>query len=201
MSDHEPDAKRRRLVESVIPKIIKRAVERGVERAQDAPADVKSFISDMRLPKELAHYLLAQVDETKNGLFRVVAHELRDFLEATNFSGEVQKLLTTVQFEVNTTIRFTPNERKSGEVPAEGEDQKLGKPEVKTEVHVRREERERRRAERIREREARQEERRRQREGEAASARPSSIPPPPRVPEAAAPDASAGATDEDPADG
>jgi hypothetical protein len=42
----------------------------------------------------------------------VVAKEMRDFLEQTNFAGEMQKLLTTVQFEVNTTIRFTPNDGK-----------------------------------------------------------------------------------------
>jgi hypothetical protein len=159
--------------ESVIPEILKRAVEIGVERARESPADVKQFIHDLKVPKEVAHYLLQQIDDTKNGLFRVVAKEIRDFLEHTNFSGEVQKLLTTVQFEVNTTIRFTPNdgreprkddggreprkdddgddgadesEAKDGE---NGDDREragrypLPKPEVKTSVHVRRDDRDR----------------------------------------------------------
>lgn len=113
-SDPAPrDSRRRRLVESVIPEILKRAVELGVEKAQEAPDNLKQFVGDMRLPKEIAHYLLQQIDETKNGLFRVVAKEIRDFLEHTNFAGEVQKLLTTVQFEINTTIRFTPNDGPS----------------------------------------------------------------------------------------
>ena len=64
----------------------------------------------MKLPKEIASYLLQQVEETKNGLFRVVAKEIRDFLEHTNTRGEMQKMLTTVQFEINTTIRFKPND-------------------------------------------------------------------------------------------
>jgi hypothetical protein len=97
-------------LESVIPEILKRAVEIGVEKARESPADVKQFIHDLKVPKEVAHYLFQQIDDTKNGLFRVVAKEIRDFLEHTNFAGEVQKLLTTVQFEVNTTIRFTPND-------------------------------------------------------------------------------------------
>ena len=97
-------------LESVIPEILKRAVEIGVEKARESPSDVKQFIHDLKVPKELAHYLFQQIDDTKNGLFRVVAKEIRDFLEHTNFAGEVQKLLTTVQFEVNTTIRFTPND-------------------------------------------------------------------------------------------
>jgi hypothetical protein len=97
-------------LESVIPEILKRAVEIGVEKARESPNDLKQFVHDLKVPKEVAHYLFQQIDDTKNGLFRVVAKEMRDFLEHTNFAGELQKLLTTVQFEVNTTIRFTPND-------------------------------------------------------------------------------------------
>jgi hypothetical protein len=104
------DERRRRRLEGVIPEIVRRAVELGVEKAAEAPDNLKQFVGDLKVPKEIGHYLLQQIDETKNGLFRVVAKEIRDFLEHTNFAGEIQKLLTTVQFEVNTTIRFTPND-------------------------------------------------------------------------------------------
>lgn len=109
-ADERPRGRGRR--RSVIPEIVRRAVEIGVEKAQGAPDNVKQFVGDMKLPKEIAQVVFSQIDETKNGLFRVVAKEIRDFLEQTNFSGELQKLLTTVQFEVNTTIRFTPNDGK-----------------------------------------------------------------------------------------
>lgn len=149
------DKSRRRRLEGVIPEIVRRAVELGVEKATEAPDDLRDMVKNMKLPKEVAHYLFSQIDETKNGLFRVVAKEIRDFLEHTNFAGEVQKLLTTVQFEVNTTIRFTPNDgpkKKKGSIPPNGEgappgeaeegkdDGKSGlpKPEVKTSVNVRR---------------------------------------------------------------
>lgn len=156
--------------ESVIPEIIKRAVELGVEKARESPDTVRQFVHDLKVPKEVAHVIFQQVDDTKNGLFRVVAKEIRDFLEHTNFAGEVQKLLTTVQFEVNTTIRFTPNDgsepRKDGDASeggeaegkqrSEGDGSSVGsaedaapssrrplpKPEVKTSVRVRRDDRE-----------------------------------------------------------
>src|SRR5438874_1602455 len=147
MSDHDPPdqpGKRRRL-EGVIPELLKRAIEIGVDKATDAPESLKHFVGDLKLPKEIASYLLTQVDETKNGLFRVVAKEIRDFLEHTNISGEMQKMLTTVQFEINTTVRFSPNDG-SKPAPAEGgeaattdENQRLSKPEVKTNVTVKRE--------------------------------------------------------------
>jgi hypothetical protein len=160
MSDSSPpsDPKRRRL-EGVIPELIKRAVELGVEKASEAPDNLKELMGGMKVPKEIAGLLLAQMDETKNGLFRVVAKEIRDFLEHTNMAGEMQKMLTTVQFEISTTIRFKPNDegKAEGDAETEGETEekrgsrgakapgepgtprRLSKPEVKTEVQMTRE--------------------------------------------------------------
>jgi hypothetical protein len=157
MSDSDPPDPpgRRRLLEGVIPELLKRAIEMGVDKASDAPESLKHFVGDLKLPKEIAGYLLTQVDETKNGLFRVVAKEIRDFLEHTNLSNEMQKILTTVQFEINTTVRFSPNDGSSKQPPsdengAEASDDtkaRIPKPEVKTQVTVKREgSRERRRA-------------------------------------------------------
>jgi hypothetical protein len=138
MPDRDPDPPRRRL-EGVLGELIKRAVEIGVEKATEAPDTVKNFVGDLKLPKEIAGYLLAQVEETKHGLFRVVANEMRDFLEHANVSGEMQKLLTTMQFEVNTTIRFRPNDKKDkGAGKGSDESDSLPRPEVKTDLFVRR---------------------------------------------------------------
>ncbi len=159
-----PRESRRSRLESVMPEIIKRAIELGVEKARESPENFRQFVHDLKVPKDVAHAILQQIDETKNGLFRVVAKEIRDFLEHTNFAGEVQKLLTTVQFEVNTTIRFTPNDGReprkdkdggegNGETPTaetEAPDaaddaststrHSLPRPEVKTSMRVRRDE-------------------------------------------------------------
>jgi hypothetical protein len=146
MTDRDSDPPRRRL-EGVIPELIKRAVELGVEKASEAPDTVKQFVSDLKIPKEIAGYILSQVDETKNGLFRVVAKEMRDFLDHANISGEMQKLLTTVQFEVSTTIRFRPNEGKNDDKTdrdgngSKDESGPLPRPEVKTDLFVKRDDR------------------------------------------------------------
>jgi len=135
---------RRKRLEGVIPELLKRAIEIGVDRAQDAPESLKHFVGEMKLPKEIVSYILQQVDETKNGLFRVVASEIRDFLEHTNLSGEMKKMLTTVQFEINTTVRFSPNDApgpsSDDEDGGEGRKTPIPKPEVKTQVNVKREE-------------------------------------------------------------
>ena len=133
MSDKDSGDRRRRL-DSVIPELLKRAVEIGVEKAVEAPDNLKEFVGGMKMPRDAAHYLLAQVEETKNGLFRVVAKEVREFLEHTNIAGEMQKMLTTVQFEISTTIRFKPNDASA----ASGDGSRLPKPEVKADVQVKR---------------------------------------------------------------
>jgi hypothetical protein len=134
MTDKDSSDRRRRL-DSVIPELLKRAVEIGVEKAVEAPDNLKEFVGGMKLPRDMANSLMAQVDETKNDLFRVVAKEVREFLQHTNMAGELHRLLTTVQFEISTTIRFRPN---SGEAGAEGDDQRLPKPEVKADVQMKR---------------------------------------------------------------
>jgi hypothetical protein len=140
MSDNE----RHRRLDTVITELFKRAVELGVEKAVEAPDNLKELIGGMKVPREVANLLLAQVEETKNGLFRVVAKEVRDFLEHANLGTEMQKMLTTVQFEINTTIRFKPNDGAAG---ADGEQpsKALLKPEVKADVQMKRDERPRER--------------------------------------------------------
>src|SRR5690349_18176332 len=89
--DHE---RARRRLESVIPDLIKKAVIGGVERGYESAESLRNFISEQKLPKEIVNALFSQIDETKNGLFRVVAKEIRNFLEAVDWQRELQKLLT-----------------------------------------------------------------------------------------------------------
>jgi hypothetical protein len=133
MSDKESGDRRRRL-DSVIPDLLKRAVEIGVEKATEAPDNFKELVGGMKLPREMAHHLLAQIEETKSVLVGVVAKEVREFLENTNISSEMKKILTTVELEISTTIRFKPGEGFG----TEGEGVALTRPEVKADVHVRR---------------------------------------------------------------
>ena len=139
-SQWPPEEREARRLKGVIPELLKRAVELGVEKAADAPDAIKHLVSDMRLPKEVATYLLSQVEDTKNGALRVVAKETREFLEHTNLAHELQKMLTTLQFEINTTIRFRPADHKPSDEQAEGEEgevTELPRPEVKMDVFAR----------------------------------------------------------------
>jgi hypothetical protein len=123
----EHEAERRKVVERIIPELIKKFIEVGVGKLAEGPKDLRHFVSEMRLPREAANYVFSQIDDTKNGLYRVVAREMRDFLEHTNLAEEIAKVLTKLSFEIRTEIRFVPNASDERLFP---------KPEVKAQVSV-----------------------------------------------------------------
>lgn len=105
---------RRRRLERILPEVLKRAIEKGLEagigtltNSRDA---LQGVVGKVELPKEVAGYVLSQVDETKNAMVRVVAREVREFLQAADLAQELQRALTSLSFEIRTEIRFIPND-------------------------------------------------------------------------------------------
>jgi hypothetical protein len=101
-------------LESLIPEIVRRTFYAGLGAVFTTEEGIRKIASDLKLPKEMANYLIAQAAASKDELFRVVSKELRGFLESVNISGELQKLLTSLSFEIKTEIRFIPNDEAIG---------------------------------------------------------------------------------------
>jgi len=114
----EPEAEpnKRGRLEGFIPDIFKRTFYAGLGAVFTTEEGIRKIASDLKLPKDVANYLIQQASTTKDELFRVVGKELRGFLETVNISGELQKLLTSLSFEIKTEIRFIPNEQAIGGV-------------------------------------------------------------------------------------
>jgi len=110
----EEDLHGRRLVERFLRDAIKRVVETGVEKISEGPENLRNLVSDLRLPKEIASYLLSQIEETKNGLYGAVAKEIRSFLLRSNLGDELAKALTHLTLEIKTEIRFVPQVEEGG---------------------------------------------------------------------------------------
>lgn len=139
MSSERPPGERdekeeRGRLERLLPELIKRVLEAGAGKLAEGPENVRHFVSELKLPKEVLTLLLGQLDETKSGLYRVVAKEIRGFLEQTNLAEELTKVLTTLSFEVRTEIRFIPNDARPHAPP---------KPDVRAKVQVKRQDRDR----------------------------------------------------------
>lgn len=120
---------RRRILEGAMGEFVRRGIGAGLDRLgkSERGQQLRAALGDLKLPKEIAGYVASQLDDTKNAILKVVAHEIRQFLETSHFADELARLLTTLSFEINTTVRFVPN--------AEG--QKL-RPKISSQAKMRR---------------------------------------------------------------
>lgn len=124
LDDGEVD---RRRLERIIPDLVKRLLEAGFDRLSEGPDSVRKVVQDLRVPREAFGSILSQLDETKAGLYRVVAKEVRDFLGQTNIADELTRALTALSFEIRTEVRFIPNDARGRPTP-----------EVRSKVNVKR---------------------------------------------------------------
>ncbi len=103
-------------LEQLIPDIVRRTFYAGLGAVFTTEEGIRKMASEFQLPKDVANFLIQQAASSKDELFRIVAKELRGFLESLNVSGELQKLLTSLSFEIKTEIRFIPNDEAVGGV-------------------------------------------------------------------------------------
>ncbi len=112
----EDQEEKRGRLEQFIPEIVKRTFYAGLGAVFTTEEGIRKMAHDFQLPKDVANFLVQQAGASKDELFRILAKELRGFLESVNLSGELQKLLTSLSFEVKTEIRFIPNDEAVGGV-------------------------------------------------------------------------------------
>lgn len=97
-------------LESLVSETLRRLLEAGLGRLAEQPEQLKQRLSEMKIPREAWGAILSQLDDKKSGLYRLLAKEIRDFLENTNFAADLAKALTTLSFEIKTEVRFVPSD-------------------------------------------------------------------------------------------
>lgn len=84
----------------VVTEFVRRAIENTVGSVQNTGS----------LSKDALNYLLQQGDRGKKELVRIVAHEVGEFLRGVDLSSEVIKVLSGIQIDVTTSVRFRPTQ-------------------------------------------------------------------------------------------
>jgi hypothetical protein len=110
--DHEEPDREEKRVERALREVVRKVIEAGYERLSEGPENVRHLMSELKLPKETLGALFGTLDDTKNGLYRVVAREVRDFLEHSNLAEDLIRGLTALSFEIKTEVRFIPNDAR-----------------------------------------------------------------------------------------
>lgn len=106
-----PESVRRRL-EAFVPELVRKTFAAGMGAVFTTEEGIRRMTKDLTLPKEVAGYLVSTASTTKDEVLRVLAREIREFLQTVNLSEEIARMLTTLSFEVKTEIRFIPNDEK-----------------------------------------------------------------------------------------
>jgi hypothetical protein len=107
--EHDERSIRQRL-EGLVPDLVKRTFYAGLGAVFTTEEGIRKIANEFSLPKDVASYLINSAQSTKDELFRIVAKEMREFLQSVNMTQEIAKLLTTLSFEIKTEIRFIPND-------------------------------------------------------------------------------------------
>jgi hypothetical protein len=106
-----PESVRERL-EAFVPELVKKTFAAGMGAVFSTEEGIRKMTREMKLPKEVAGYLMDTASGTKDEFLRILAREVSEFLQTINLSEEIAKMLTMLSFEVKTEIRFIPNDEK-----------------------------------------------------------------------------------------
>lgn len=109
----------RQRLEAFIPDMIKKTFYAGLGAVFTTEEGIRRIANEFSLPKDVANYLINSAQSTKDELFKIVAREMREFLQGLNLNQELTKLLTQLSFEIKTEIRFIPNDEALGGVKAD----------------------------------------------------------------------------------
>lgn len=110
----------------LIPDAVKKALLAGVGALFMTEEGARRLARDWKLPKELIGYVGQQAQGAKDEILRMLAEEVRHFLESEAVRREFWKALSATAVEVKAEIRFVSTE--AGVV----------RPEVKASVRPRR---------------------------------------------------------------
>lgn len=98
-----PENERRQ--RKILGDLLRRAVDNAVGSVQNTGS----------VGKEAFSFLLQQGDKGKKEVVRIVAKEVGDFLRGVDLASEVAKVLTSVQVDVQASVKFRPSE--GGHIP------------------------------------------------------------------------------------
>lgn len=93
--------------------MLRRAMVAGLGAVFMTEEGIRTYVKDMKLPKEVMNFVVGQAGRSKDELFRVVGEELRRFFESAALKDELKKLISEMTIEVKAEIRLRPE----GEAP------------------------------------------------------------------------------------
>ncbi|RME01515.1 MAG: hypothetical protein D6812_07950 [Deltaproteobacteria bacterium] len=96
-----------RTLDGLVPEIVKKAIFMSVGGVFMTEEAIRKNIKELKMPKDMANYLIQQSAKSKDEFLRYLAEEIRKFISQIEFDQEIRKVLKNMAIQVNAEIRFT----------------------------------------------------------------------------------------------
>jgi len=110
--------KSERKLSDLFRKALERGLEAGLASFNKADDTLRHAASEAKAPREIASVVFSQVDELKNSALKVVAGEIRRFLQQLEVSKELRNVLSDMTLRVNAEISFSPKDKSATANPS-----------------------------------------------------------------------------------
>jgi hypothetical protein len=113
-SSHDPDplADAPTVESRKLTDMLRKAMVAGLGAVFMTEEGIRTYVKDMKLPKDVMGYVVGQAGRSKDELFRVIGEELRRFFESEAMRREFAKLVSNMTIEINAEIRLRPDGQK-----------------------------------------------------------------------------------------
>ncbi|HYI00907.1 hypothetical protein [Hyalangium sp.] len=103
-----------------VPDFVRKVAVAGLGAIFMTEEGIRNLAGQLKLPKEMLGFVLSQAEKTKDEVGRVLAEELRRFLQSEKLREEFVKLMSGMTLDVRAQIRLVPadEEKKAGESEA-----------------------------------------------------------------------------------
>jgi hypothetical protein len=108
-----------------VPEFVRKMAVAGMGALFMTEEGLRGLASQLKLPKDVLTYVLAQAQTTKDDISRVVSEELRRFLQSEKLRDEFLKLLSGMTVEVTSQIRLVPTHERKGKPPSASPEVKI----------------------------------------------------------------------------
>jgi hypothetical protein len=100
---------------SFVPEFMRKVAVAGLGAIFMTEEGIRSLAGQLKLPKEVLGFILSQAEKTKDEVGRVLAEELRRFLQSEKLREEFVKLMSGMTLDVRAQIRLVPSDEKKKE--------------------------------------------------------------------------------------
>ncbi|MBN1203616.1 MAG: hypothetical protein JXB05_01660 [Myxococcaceae bacterium] len=117
--DARPQQPEREGRASFVPEFMRKVAVAGLGAIFMTEEGIRNLAGQLKLPKEVLGFILSQAEKTKDEVGRVLAEELRRFLQSEKLREEFVKLMSGMTLDVRAQIRLVPAEEETKEGQSE----------------------------------------------------------------------------------